>query len=318
MMVPNVRGMKRGFTLIELLVVIAIIAILIALLLPAVQAAREAARRTQCRNNLKQLGLALATYESQSGVFPPAALALDSTTGLAVAPVTASGSDPGKSTVTGGWGWGTFILPNIEQNALYKALNPNGANFPANTVANVRVSLPAFKCPTEVSADLHTNVDMGGSGSDGYGRASYAAIYGSDEVYYSFLIALNRRGVFRYNSATRIRDVSDGMSNTLLLGERFWDGVTTTDPDPEPTRRGAIWAGRPANSNKYCTVIRTNDSAAFRIFGTNPSAASSQHAGGVHFVLGDGTVRFLSENLDAATYRRLGQMADGEVVSLEL
>jgi prepilin-type N-terminal cleavage/methylation domain-containing protein len=301
----------RGFTLIELLVVIAIIAILIALLLPAVQQAREAARRTQCRNNLKQFGIALHNYHDTTNVFPPAALAMNSS-GVGYAPVATTGADPSKANVVGGWGWGTFILPYIDQAPLYNQLAPNGNNFPAAPTALTQTKLPAFQCPTEASPDIHFQDDMGGdSTGNGHARSSYAAIYGSDEVYYAFPIAANRKGMFAYNSAVRIRDISDGTSNTLMVGERLWDGVGT---DATSLRRGALWVGRPTNTNKYATIIRTNDSAAFRIRGTNASSASSGHTGGVHFVFGDGTVKFLSDNLDAATYRRLGQTQDGEVV----
>ena len=275
------------------------------------QQAREAARRTQCRNNLKQFGIALHNYHDTSNVFPPGALALASTS-AAHAPVATTGADPAKANVVGGWGWGTFILPLIDQAPLYSKLAPNGNNFPAAPTAFTQTKLSAFQCPSEPSPDLHFQDDLGGDGTaNGHARSSYAAIYGSDEVYYAFQIASNRRGMFAYNSRVNMRDITDGTSNTLMVGERRWDGIGT---DATSLRRGALWVGRPTNSNKYANLIRTNDSAAFRVEGTNASSASSMHEGGVHFTFADGTVKFLSENVDAALYRRLGQIQDGEVI----
>jgi len=312
MMMTNSRPARRGFTLIELLVVIAIIAILIALLLPAVQQAREAARRTQCRNHLKQLGLALHNYHDTHGVFPPGALAMDAN-GAAYPPMT-TGSDPSKPNVIGGWGWGTFILPMLDQAPLYNAMAPNGGNYPAAPTTQTQTFLSVFNCPSDPSPQIHNNVDMGGTiaPDNGHGKASYGAVYGSDEVYYALQIASTRRGMFMYNSRVSIRDITDGTSNTLAVAERHWDGVATDDSFLK--RRGAIWSGKPNASNKYCTLVRTNDSAAFSLGGTNASSASSMHEGGAHFLMGDGTVRFLSENMNPQLYRRLGQIADNEVV----
>lgn len=142
---------RRGFTLIELLVVIAIIAILIALLLPAVQQAREAARRSQCRNNLKQIGLALHNYHDNYNAFPPGALAMNVTTGVAYK---LGDAEPSRSNVGGGWGWSTFILPFIDQAPLYSSLNPNGNNFPLNPTALTRTILPVYICPSEASPNI--------------------------------------------------------------------------------------------------------------------------------------------------------------------
>ncbi|WP_437225116.1 DUF1559 domain-containing protein [Planctomicrobium sp. SH661] len=312
-MITNKTSSRRGFTLIELLVVIAIIAVLIALLLPAVQQAREAARRSQCKNNLKQMGLALHNYHETHSVFPPGALSLQSN-GTAWPETTSNcSSKPSKSSVVGGWGWGTFCLPFIDQAPLYNTLAPNGNNFPAVTVNVSKTTLTVFRCPSEPSGPLITNTDFGGDGAgNGYASASYAAVIGSGGLEYHINCDGNnpnpeaRYGTFWYNSRTRLRDLTDGASNTVLVAERMWDGT------PESTGgTGAIWAGRPTNSNKYCTLLRMNDTPAFSINGTNDSAARSKHVGGAHFLLGDGAVRFLSQNMDAMTYRLLGQKADG-------
>ncbi|ADG69637.1 protein of unknown function DUF1559 [Planctopirus limnophila DSM 3776] len=303
---------RRGFTLIELLVVIAIIAILIALLLPAVQQAREAARRSQCRNNLKQIGLALHNYHDNYNAFPPGALAMNVTTGVAYK---LGDAEPSRSNVGGGWGWSTFILPFIDQAPLYSSLNPNGNNFPLNPTALTRTILPVYICPSEASPNIVRAQALGGDGiSDGHAKLSYPAIWGSTTVNYVDTRSGVNKGIFAYNSATRIRDVTDGTSNTLMVTERLYDGG-----DSE-TRRGGIWAGRSsgatnANSgNKYSNLVRAENLPDWLIKGTNNNAPTSFHTGGVHFVMADGSVRFLSENTDGNTYQRLGQMADGQVL----
>ena len=180
-MTQELRRQRRGFTLIELLVVIAIIAVLISLLLPAVQQAREAARRSQCKNNLKQLGLALHNYHDTYSVFPPGALAL-STTGVAYKP---GDTEPSRTAVVGGWGWTVFVLPFIDQGPLYNSLAPNGNNFPSAPTTLTKTILPVFLCPSDASGSIHTATAMGGDGAtNGHAKSNYPAIYGSTSVDY--------------------------------------------------------------------------------------------------------------------------------------
>ncbi len=306
------RFSGRGFTLIELLVVIAIIAVLVSLLLPAVQQARESARRTQCKNNLKQIGLALHNYHDTHGSFPPACLAMS----YAGAAYTQGNPEPSRTAVTGGWGWTVFVLPYIDQANLYNALAPNGNNFPSVPTALTRTILPIFICPSDPSGPIVTSTPLGGDGlSSGHAKSSYPAIFGSTTVNYVNTATRAQRGMFWYNSAVRIRDVTDGTSTTVMVTERLWDGKTSE------VRRGAVWAGKCPGSNtfldagnKYSNLVRAQNHPDWLIKGLNTNAAQSMHVGGVNFVLGDGSVRFMSENTDGATYQAIGQMADGLVI----
>ena len=308
-MTQNRTTRQRGFTLIELLVVIAIIAVLVAILLPAVQQAREAARRAMCGNNLKQLGIALHSYHETHSIFPPGCLAM-SYAGVAYAP---GNTEPGRTAVAGGWGWSVFILPYVDQGPLYNSLAPNGNNFPAAPTALTKTILPIFICPSDAAGNIVTSTPMGGDGTTtGHAKSNYPAIFGSTSVNYVNTAAQNTRGMFWYNSNVRIADVTDGTSNTVMVTERLWDGLTSE------TRRGAIWAGKCPGSNtfldagnKYSNLVRAENHPDWLVKGANNNAAMSRHVGGVHFVLGDGGVRFLSENTDGFTYQKLGQMADG-------
>ena len=311
-MTQELRRQRRGFTLIELLVVIAIIAVLISLLLPAVQQAREAARRSQCKNNLKQLGLALHNYHDTYSVFPPGALAL-STTGVAYKP---GDTEPSRTAVVGGWGWTVFVLPFIDQGPLYNSLAPNGNNFPSAPTTLTKTILPVFLCPSDASGSIHTATAMGGMVPRmGTPSPTIPPSMGVPVWITCRNPLQSTRGIFWYNSATRLRDISDGASNTIMVTERYWDGG-----DSE-TRRGAIWAGKCDGTtgalnvgNKYANIVRAANHPDWIVKGLNNNSASSRHVGGVHFVLGDGAVRFISENLDGATYQNLAQMADGLVI----
>ena len=218
---------QRGFTLIELLVVIAIIAVLIALLLPAVQAAREAARRTQCVNNLKQMGLALHNYHDALLIFPPGYIA-------------ASRFIDGETDTSPGWSWAAMMLPQLDQAPLYSSINVwLPIQTPANTTGT-RTILSAFLCPSD-------QLTMGGTYpvTDGLGNtvatvaaSSYAASTGSDAA--DVALGLNNdgsgNGPFYRNSGVRMAAIVDGTSQTILLLERAWG-------DTEGTWCGAIPGG---------------------------------------------------------------------------
>ena len=240
------RRRKQGFTLIELLVVIAIIAVLVSLLLPAVQQAREAARRTQCRNNLKQIGLALHNYLDSYRVFPPGGTHdfndEDSLVNLAVHSNAA-------------WAWGASILPQVDQANLFNTLNVNGqmldqvlrlAVSDPPTQALVYSSVPAYRCPSDTAPDLNTwrvlpNAYYGGSGINGrnspqggfVASSNYVANHGTRWVlpFQYFLQGMDPYGVFWIDSTLSQRDVRDGLSNTILIGERNW------------ANKAAVWIG---------------------------------------------------------------------------
>ncbi len=297
--------MRRGFTLIELLVVIAIIAILVALLLPAVQQAREAARRTQCKNNLKQLGLALHNYHDAMKTFPPGYVSL----------FDATGNDTGP-----GWGWASFLLPQLEQSPLFNQVNFNfGIEHAANATPRVQ-KLPTFLCPSDIAPDrwqaARRDLSTGAFLSNicEVASANYIGMFGTFEP------GVGGDGVSFRNSHVGLRDMTDGSSSTLMVGERSFrlgeatwtgavigavivadgsDGVGTGPPEPA----SSIILGHsgdgysPGNPRSHVNQFY------------------SLHAGGVQFLFGDGHVGFLNSSLDYGVYQALTTRAGGEPVS---
>ena len=310
------RSRRAGFTLIELLVVIAIIAILIALLVPAVQKVRESANRVQCQNNLKQIGLACHNYHDTNRKLPPGYLS------------TMPYSD-GATDTSPGWGWATFLLPQLEQDPLYRSLNLSlPIEHPANA-AGVRPMLPVFVCPSEVSTlNPFAVPNAFGSAMVTAGPSSYAACCGGDE---SEPDGPDGLGVFFRNSRTRMTDVTDGTSNTIFIGERAWSNAN------------GIWAG--AVNGAVCKRGQYNPSPGnFASFGPAPILVlahshlnnattdtdgglddfSSRHFGGSFFLFGDGSVRWLrsvsgdnpdgSFTADGLIFQAMGTRGGGEVV----
>lgn len=278
---------RRGFTLIELLVVIAIIAVLIALLLPAIQQAREAARRTQCRSNLKQLGLALHSYHDSHNITP-------------------FGYSWRDGYTWGGFGWGAMLLPFAEQEMLYQSLN---THLPLWHDANVTVNgtgLAVFVCPSD---DTASSVKLERDGYE-YALASYVANFGPENCDDA---PEDRKGIFSRNSGVRFRDVLDGMAETFFLSERHngkmvtigsvhlyaetvWIGAVKEDPDDDHCHTTLFQTGHTPNSPYM-----------------DDKDAASRHVGGVHFLFGDGAVRMLSDNIDFDVYRAMSTRAGNEV-----
>ena len=330
---------QRGFTLIELLVVIAIIAILIALLLPAVQQAREAARRTQCKNNLKQFGLAFHNYHDVANVFPYASTFSDG-------PV---GADRGEGHLrsSGKSCWFRLLLPFLEQSGLHNALDSNfGANHEASGNRSLIASrfFPVASCPSNplggtgrtvtgaffndlsVAAqggmyrpsggpcrndagnkDCQQNPDSAVSGGYNFCSKNFGDTEGGWRRPHRNTSAT--RGMFaRGVSRTRIRDVSDGTSNTIMLGEA----------KAHYNQFGSIWAQNVPASMFHLRINSTFLNAlenSSTVSWASASGYGSHHTGGAQFLLADGSVRFLSEAMDYRTYCNLGDRMDGEPLS---
>ncbi len=341
---------RRAFTLIELLVVIAIIAILIGLLLPAVQKVREAAANGKCKNNLKQIGLALHAYHDTNKQFP--AGYVDGNTNSASTP---------DNDVGPGWGWASFLLPYVEQNSVYGKIN---FSQPVGSGVNAQVSqtqLAVYQCPSDGNQQNVTIYDSsfsnpiatvahgnyvgcngwvecfgnaggnyqassdGGAAEDGDGGRTGTGLAGD--------------GLFYRNSKNTIANVTDGLSNTIIVGERCsahspttWTGAVTggrcpawmatqpwtppyTPPSSAPdTGNGtaydnADWGEALVLAHGNATHVPNADNPFF-----DPDTFWSMHPGGANFLFGDGSVHFLTSSIDPYTYQHLMTIAGGEVL----
>ncbi len=319
------RLSRRGFTLIELLVVIAIIAILIGLLLPAVQKVRDAAARLQCQNNLKQLGLAMHSFEGVNNRFAP---------GLNIPIGTTSGMVfPSNTLVTTGkigqppfpnkfGSWMAWILPFIEQDNVQKNYNfdvrdygnANGANSIAAQVVKT------FLCPTDHIPDEVIQYTTGGV-TYHFGVNSYFANGG---VKSWFISTASFDGVFQINSRTTISGITDGTSNTIMIGERYSKDNEWADL---PNRRGWAWSNYNAVQDcmagalqpvNYVLPAGAGPSPVFALQDNRLSSFGSGHSGGANFVFCDGSVRFLTLTSagDLPTLQLLARPSDGQVVSI--
>ncbi len=311
------KARRSGFTLIELLVVIAIIAILIALLLPAVQQAREAARRSQCRNNLKQFGLAIHNYHDAYNCFP-------------------MGSATGASNQISAH---ARLLPSMDQAPLYNLVNFNVDYLHASNLNARMTNVPTFVCPSNVDAL---------PGSLG-GRNTYCWNGGNGVVMYDSGLAgqPEPNGVLYNTRRYRFNDVTDGLSNTAVMAEKMTgDGSQTISSPRTDTFRpgtypntadeavqqcnamdvtnlslqgvsnvGAPWLQQYHSTNQYSHVMPPNGRSCMFPPGRIATASNSQHTGGVHVLLGDGSVRFVSESIDIRVWRNIGSINGGEVVS---
>ena len=305
----GIAAKRKAFTLIELLVVIAIIAILMALLLPAVQRVREAAARTKCSNNLHQMVIACHNYHDVNKNFPPAFKC-----------------DLPYPNYCEGWGWGAIILPYIEQDNLFKNAgvatqpfgNPAGSN---NCVPNQFTQLPIkiYRCPSDMGPDLNWQ-------KLNYALSNYRAVAGPyTEAYYppvfnynpgaSFQNQFDMGGVMWQDSNVRVDQITDGTSNTLLIGEVMWDEVAN------PQKKCAIWAGMTGvrgGSIYISDVMWYMDDGAATVNGPASQAFSSRHLGnGAFFAFCDGSVRFFRSSVDPKVMKWLAGRNDGMVVSPE-
>lgn len=298
--------LRRGFTLVELLVVIAIIGILIGMLLPAVQQVREAARRIQCANNVRQLGLAVMNYESAYMHFP---------SGWATESEFQPSAEPG-------WGWSAALLPFVEGNNIYRQIDFKIAIDDHDHEEIIQIVVPVFLCPSDPAEelqDMDVHIDEHDH-DDGDGhrvalhdddhdheeglwasRSNYSGMFGSGELE-EYLGAGN--GSFFANSKLPISRITDGTSNTIIIGER------TNEHGP------ISWIG----------MVPELDAAAARIVGAADHPLSddhghledfaSNHPGGINVVLGDGSTHFLNRNVSFEVYQAMATRAGGEVVSI--
>jgi len=327
------RNSRLGFTLVELLVVIAIIGVLVALLLPAVQAAREAARRTECTNKMKQMGLALQNHHDRFGRFPPAG---------------DKGTYSGRTGSTWGLSWAYFLLPEVEQNSLFDQINrySKGSNTGYNH-GNVKalvdgVELDSFLCP---SSDLPINSGNNSGKTKvihytpiagaAYGLGGNNVVTKTTEHKDGSYGHSSNSGILYANSATKIRDITDGTSNTMIVGEvssYFRRGTTKLHnyrpsytygwtmgayhPWNNADNRGMNWTtvrykinlSLPANNSSIPDGIRSNPGA--------NTPLNSNHPGGCVVAISDGSTKFLPETIADLTLARLAHKSDGQVVQL--
>jgi prepilin-type N-terminal cleavage/methylation domain-containing protein/prepilin-type processing-associated H-X9-DG protein len=296
----RVSSRSRAFTLIELLVVIAIIAVLIGLLLPAVQKVREAANRMACTNNLKQITLGLHNYAGARGCFPSA--------------FTSQNADPG-------WGWSSKILPYVEQDPLYKALQvdivPFGNPPLAGPTANMKVKLKVFRCPSDPAPDLNETRPGHDVGSGLYWALSnYRAVAGPTPPDPYFHADQDMGGILYQNSKTTFEQITDGTSNTLIVGECKYiprSGIMIANPS------ACIWAGMGGSQGgiRISDVMWWLDADTSKLNGSASQAFGSRHVGGAYFGFADGSVRFFRDSFDPSIAQWLAGRADGHIVPLD-
>jgi prepilin-type N-terminal cleavage/methylation domain-containing protein/prepilin-type processing-associated H-X9-DG protein len=345
------RGSRLGFTLIELLVVIAIIGALVGMLLPAVQQAREAARRAQCVNHLKQLGLALHNYESTLGVFPPAYVGDPNATGTLFGVPVPDGNKNGPP----GFAWGTLILPYLEQAPLHSAFNMGIPCWASANGTAALTKLSVFLCPSVTGGDnafalrRYTNDDAGKPNDGGefvprilFGRSHYVTNAGINQPWgrtpsHAHDFDLPEPipggpgphlidGPFYRNARTRVASITDGLSNTIFLGEKSsilcdstWVGVVPFACTPQRPR----WPSDPNSGGNLVGAhsgpdVRDHPNVIIHApnhpFG-HTDEMYAEHPGGCNVLLGDGSVRFIRESIYPWTWVALSTRNRGEVVS---
>jgi len=282
------RRRRRAFTLIELLVVISIIAILIALLLPAVQQAREAARRTSCKNNLMQIGLAIQNYDLAFEVLPPGCV---------------NRTGPIEPKPEGYHvGWTVQLLPMLDESPAFDAFDFSvGVYDPKNRPVR-ELEIPTFFCPT-------VPFDRSQTTRDGVkvGVSTYVACHNDVNA----PIDVKNTGVFFLNSNTRYKEITDGATHTIFIGEKIpAEGDLGWDSGTSATLRNTSSLNAGVDSQRQ--LARDQPPA-----GSGPGGFESAHAGGANFGLGDGSVRFVSEHVNTELFEQLGNRSDGKLTSYD-
>lgn len=333
---------RRGFTLIETLAVLFLIGVLILLCIPAVQTAREEARRTQCKNNLKQLGIALHSYHDTYGRFPPGW-------------VQYTGTAPANDG-TNHWGWGIYIVPFMDSTPLYNMLNvgnsPDGMDqalelsspvHSFRTLPEMQHQLNGFLCPSDGGPVTNTNKGFSTDGIPHHGPfvslSNYIGVHDHHLPVTSTvpLVPNPASGIFSQNSSVRVRDIKDGTANTFMVGERAWTipargGIFSSNA-------GVVFGlnspGRATDSSgpvyivgTGCAPINGINTAANSPVAAPPQCSgrygfSSVHPGGAQFLLCDGSVKFVTQNINFSTnasptaagvYQRWMHKEDGAVI----
>jgi prepilin-type N-terminal cleavage/methylation domain-containing protein/prepilin-type processing-associated H-X9-DG protein len=276
---------RRGFTLIELLVVIAIIAVLIGLLLPAVQKVREAANRMQCKNNLKQIGLALHNYHDRFGSFPPGYVSV----------VDVDGSDRGP-----GWGWAAFLLADLEQTNVQRQINFT-LDITEATHAAIRVqTLPLFRCPSDETIPPFTVQTEDGAALCDVAHSNYVAVFGNNEIEDDPGAG---NGLFFRNSKVRFRDIPDGTSHTLCVGERSSNLMKAT------------WTGSVTGAAEAPALVLGSADHTPNHPAAHLEDFWSRHPQGVNFLFADGSVHSLHNHIHPQVWLGLATRAGGEAVT---
>jgi len=288
---------RSGFTLVELLVVIAIISVLVSMLVPAVQRIRAEADRTRCKNNLRQIGIALHLYHDRTGSFPPGYF---------------SNSNPDGSDSGPGWGWAAYLLDDLEQGTLQRQINFNlDILDPANATART-TPVPIYLCPANPFAKTFTVNDANGQPLCDVAHGSYIAVNGNDGVSDH---AADNDGAFIRNQRFKTSAISDGLSSTLFIGERSttmsyttWTGAVTGGVVPSRRDPSAVELA-PALVMGHAGPHLPNNPLV-----TDADAFSSNHPQGVNFLFGDGSVHTINNGITMYVYDALASRAGGEAV----
>jgi len=313
----SVRYRYRGFTLIELLVVIAIIGVLVGLGLPAVQQAREAARRMTCVNNLKQTGLAMHGYYDSNRQLPSGYIS----PGM-------SAADPSASETAKGYAWGFVLLPYMEQSSLFDSIDQTReAVGTSNEAKAAEANLGGYRCPTD-TAPMSFSVNNG-SGTVDLPTSNYVAVLGWNNVTTE---AGQGNGVFFRNSDIQFRDIRDGLSTTICVGERkhihdFFDqgpyAANSTWYAAVPgVLRDAGMTMMPMMKEGPGSLVLGHVGQSGMMSGKTPNHTnhivhfSSSHFGGVAFLLCDGSTHIIRDNIDYQLFKAIGTRAGGEVTNL--
>jgi prepilin-type N-terminal cleavage/methylation domain-containing protein/prepilin-type processing-associated H-X9-DG protein len=272
---------RGGFTLIELLVAMAIMGVLVALLLPAVQSVRASARRLVCKNQLRQLGLAMHLYHDSHFCFPPGSYVMGS-----------------NSPIQSGWGWGAMILPSIDQGALYNLVDFGHGTATGGNLAVIGSSNAFWRCPSDIDVERLT-VSPVGNGPYVLASGNYCG----------------SAGILTAMSQVSIGQIMDGTSSTFLAGERL---VQTGSDGSLPYT--SAWCGSVAFVNEYDSAsvpyLLPNRFHFLNCLVTDPNCFGSRHTGGANFLLADGSLCFINDSINTSIYEALGTPNGGEIAQV--